>query len=79
MGSSLIAGVALTDAGYGLTVVADTTSPVYWSIAGVAGVIFLGLVAFRRQLPWRFVGLQVALTSMLVGLGSAAYAVLNGM
>ena len=37
------------------------------------------LVAFRRQLPWRFVGLQVALTLMWVGLGSAAYAVLNGM
>ncbi|GEP39197.1 hypothetical protein NPS01_28600 [Nocardioides psychrotolerans] len=51
----------------------------YWSIAGVAGVIFLGLVAFRRQRAWRFVGLQVALTLMWVSLGSAAYAVLNGM
>jgi hypothetical protein len=34
LGSSLIAGIAITDAVYGLTVIADTTSPVYWWIAG---------------------------------------------
>lgn len=79
VGSSVLAGVAITDAVYGLTVIADTTSPVYWSIAAAAGVIFLGLVAFRRHLEWRFVALQVALTLMWVVLGSAAYAVLNGI
>ena len=79
MGSSLIAGVAITDLVYGLTVVADTTSPVYWLIAGVAGVIFLGLVAARGQLRCRYVAGQVGLTVMWVAIGSGAYAALNGM
>ena len=78
VGSSLIAGVAVTDAVYGLTVVADTTSPVYWSIAGVAGVVFVVLVAWRRHLAWRYVALQVALTLLWVGIGTAGFAVLNG-
>lgn len=77
-GSSLIAGVALTDAGYGLTVVADTTSPVYWCIAGVTGVVFLVLVAVRRRLPRRWVLLQIGMTLAWVAVGSAGYAALNG-
>jgi hypothetical protein len=77
-GSSLIAGIAITDAVYGLTVIADTTSPVYWWIAGVAGVVFLVLVALRRQLPGRYVAVQIGLTLAWIGVGSAGYAVLNG-
>lgn len=79
VGSSLIAGVPLTDAIYGLTVVADTTSPVYWWIAGVAGALFLGLVAVCRQLQARFVALQVGLTLTWIAIGSAGYVVLNGI
>jgi hypothetical protein len=79
VGSSLIAGVAITDSVYGLTVVADTTSPVYWSIVGVAGVGFLVLVAMRRHLRWTYVAGQVALTVVWVIIGSAGYAVLNGL
>jgi hypothetical protein len=78
VGSSLIAGVAITDAVYGLTVVAGTTSPVYWSIAGLTGAVFLGLVALRRQLRWRYVAMQVGLTLVWIAAGSAGYAVLNG-
>lgn len=78
VGSSLIAGVAITDAVYGLTVVSGTTSPVYWWIAGVAGALFLGLVAVRRQLPARYVAMQIALTLAWVAVGSAGYVVLNG-
>lgn len=77
-GSSLIAGIAITDAVYGLTVVADTTSPVYWSIAGVAGVALLVLVALWRQLRGPYVALQLGLTVAWVAVGTAAYAVLNG-
>ncbi len=79
LGSSLIAGVGITDSIYGLTVVADTTSPVYWSIAGVAGAGFLILVAVLRRLPWTYVAGQVVLTAVWVALGSAGYAVLNGL
>jgi Family of unknown function (DUF6518) len=78
LGSSVIAGIAITDAVYGLTVIADTTSPVYWWIAGVAGVMFLGLVALRRRLPRRYVAVQVGLTLAWIAVGSAGYAVLNG-
>jgi hypothetical protein len=77
VGSSLIAGVAITDAVYGLTVVADTTSPVYWSIVAVAGAIFLGVMALRQRLRWRHVAAQIGLTLMWVAIGSAGYAALN--
>ena len=79
VGSSLIAGVAITDAVYGLTVVADTTSPVYWSVAGIAGAMFLVLVALYRRLRWQYVAMQIGLTLAWVAIGSAGYAVLNGL
>jgi hypothetical protein len=79
VGSSLIAGVAITDAVYGLTLVADTTSSVYWSIAGLVGAMFLVLVALRRRNRWRFFAMQVGLTLVWVAIGSAGYAVLNGI
>ena len=79
VGSSLIAGIAITDAVYGLTVVADTTSPVYWSSAGVAGAIFLVLTALRQQLQWRYVAVRGGLTLMWVAIGSTGYAALNGL
>jgi hypothetical protein len=78
LGSSLIAGIAITDSVYGLTVIADTTSPVYWWIAGVAGVVFLVLVAVRQQLPRRYVAVQIGMTLAWIAVGSAGYAVLNG-
>ncbi len=76
-GSSLIAGVAITDAIYGLTAVADTTSPAYWVIAGTAGVVFLGCAGLRRPVRWWVVALRVGLTIGWVSLGSAGYAALN--
>lgn len=78
LGSSLIAGIAITDAVYGLTVVSDTTSPVYWWIAGVAGVAFLGLVVRRQRLTWTYVALQIGLTIAWVALGTVGYSVING-
>jgi hypothetical protein len=79
LGSSLIAGIAITDTVYGLTVIPDTTSPVYWWIAGVAGVMFLGLVAVRRHLSPRHIASQVAATLAWIAVGSAGYVVLNRM
>lgn len=79
LGSSLIAGILVTDAVYGLTVIADTTSPVYWWIVAVAGVLFLVVVAVRRRLPARHLALTVGLTLIWIAVGSAGYAVLNGI
>ena len=78
VGSSFIAGVALADCVYGLTVIRETTSPVYWSVVGLAGVGFLVLVAVRSRLRWTQVAVQLALTIVWVIAGSAGYAVLNG-
>jgi uncharacterized protein DUF6518 len=41
VGSGLLAGVLAADATYGLTVVADTTSPVYWTLVLVAAVLLV--------------------------------------
>lgn len=78
-GSSLIAGVLITDAVYGLTVTADTTSPVYWWIVGVAGVLVLVLCATRRRLSGRYLALLLGLTLVWFVLGTAGYSVLNGV
>jgi Family of unknown function (DUF6518) len=78
VGSSLIAGIAITDSIYGLTVVADSTSPVYWWVAGVAGAMFLGLVTWRRHLSLGWIAVQIGLTLAWLALGTAGYAVLNG-
>lgn len=47
-GASLLAGIALGDAVYGLTVVAATTSPVYWIAIGLCGLALLVGVLARR-------------------------------
>ncbi|MBB4683578.1 DUF6518 family protein [Amycolatopsis jiangsuensis] len=48
LGSALLAGIALGECLYGMTVVADTTSWVYWTLIGVAGVVLLAVVLARR-------------------------------
>jgi hypothetical protein len=48
LGTALLAGIGIGEAAYGLTVVGDTTSPVYWTLIGVAGVVLLGGMIVRR-------------------------------
>ncbi|SDT35041.1 DUF6518 family protein [Microlunatus soli] len=40
-GTAALAGIAIGDAGYGLTAVGDTTSPVYWIVIGAVGVALM--------------------------------------
>lgn len=48
LGVALLSGVGIGDAVYGLTVVRATTSPVYWTLVGVAGLALLvGMLARR--------------------------------
>lgn len=48
LGTALLAGIGVGEAAYGLTVVGDTTSPVYWTVIGVAGIaLLIGLLAQR--------------------------------
>jgi len=54
---------------YGLTVVADSTSPVYWSIVIALGVGATVLHLWRERPPLRLVALTIA----VILLGSAAF------
>jgi hypothetical protein len=48
LGTALLAGIGIGEAAYGLTIIGDTTSPVYWTVTGVAGVALLGGIVVRR-------------------------------
>ncbi len=52
LGSGVLAGVLVADGIYGLTVVADTTSPVYWTTVLVAGLVAVLATPLRlRSVP----------------------------
>ena len=49
LGSGVLAGVLVADGIYGLTVVADTTSPVYWTTALVLGLLLVLATPLRLR------------------------------
>ena len=49
LGSGVLAGVLVADGIYGLTVVADTTSPVYWTTALVLGLLVVLATPLRLR------------------------------
>ncbi|MBC2933676.1 DUF6518 family protein [Nocardioides sp. zg-1228] len=78
LGAGALAGALVADAIYGLTVVGDTTSPVYWLLCLALGVVLLGVVVVRlrsRVALTTLAGTAVAATGVL----GAGYAVLNGL
>ncbi|GAB2473220.1 hypothetical protein GCM10027063_12820 [Promicromonospora xylanilytica] len=48
LGVTVLAGIFVGEGVYGLTVVRETTSPVYWSVIGVAGLALLVGLLVRR-------------------------------
>ncbi len=48
LATALLTGIAVGEAWYGLTVVGDTTSPVYWSVVGALGILLLGRMLVAR-------------------------------
>ena len=54
--------VLIGEAIYGLTVVADTTSPVYWCLQAAAGVAFVAVVAVRMLRSPEYIAFAGALT-----------------
>lgn len=77
IGSGLLAGIFLADGIYGLTVVADTTSPVYWTLSILAGAAVTMVVALTRLRGVRPIALLVSSALAVTALGSVAFAVLN--
>ena len=47
-GTALLAGIGVGEAAYGLTTVADTTSPVYWLLIGALALALLLAMVVRR-------------------------------
>lgn len=68
-----VASVLIGEGVYGLTVVADTTSPVYWVVQMVIGIVLTLVVIIRGRMPAPI----VALTLGLVAAGSAAFVALS--
>ena len=73
LGTALLAGIGIGEAAYGLTVIGDTTSPVYWTVIGVAGVILLGGMIVRRLRGALPVGLAAGGTVALAAAFYVAY------
>ena len=76
--TALLSGIGLGEAVYGLTKVADTTSPVYWTLIGVFALGLLGAMLIRRIHD--VVGVLVAVlgTGAVAGAFVVAYSALGG-
>ena len=77
LGSAVLAGILLTDALYGLTVVSATTAAGYWIVVLVLAGVLLVAVAATRPRSARLIAVQVCVTLAVVGLGTVGYSVLN--
>lgn len=78
-GTALLSGIGLGEGAYGLTMVADTTSPVYWALVGVMALGLLVAMLIRRLR-----GVPVALLAVLgagatAGAFNVAYGALGGV
>ena len=79
LGTSLLAGIGVGEAVFGLTAVADTTSPVYWVLIGAAALVLLIAMLIRRirGVPWKL--LAVIETCVTAGAFVVAYGWLGGV
>ena len=78
LGAGALAGALIADGIYGLTVVAGTTSPVYWVLCLVGGVALAGVVAVRLRTRVAVVTL-LATAVVATAVLSAGFAVLNSI
>ena len=72
-GAAAIAGILVGEGAYGLTIVAGTTSPVYWALQVVLGLgIVIGLSATRLREP-ASIALCIVLTAVVAAALYLAY------
>lgn len=50
--AALLGGIGLGEGVFGLTVIAATTSPVYWTLVVVTALVLIAVVAVRRAQRW---------------------------
>ena len=77
--TALLAGIGVGEAIYGLTAVADTTSPVYWALVGSVGLALLLVMLMRRIHGVQWALLTVVGTSLVAGAFVVAYGTLGGL
>lgn len=78
-GTALLAGIGVGEAAYGLTVVADTTSPFYWALVGVIALALLVAMLVRRIRGVRWALLAVVGTGVIAGAFVVVYSSLGGV
>lgn len=66
-GTALLAGIGVGEGIYGLTVVAATTSPVYWAAIAAAGLALLAAMLLRRIRGAAPAALAAAGTALIAG------------
>lgn len=78
-GTALLVGIALGEAVYGLTVVATTTSPVYWIGIGLCGLALLGGMLARRVRTAAGIATAVAGAAIVAAMFLGAYLGMNSL
>jgi Family of unknown function (DUF6518) len=79
IGSGILAGVLAADGIYGLTKVADTTSPVYWTTALVTSLLILVVTSGVRLRSLWPISLQICTWIATTGAITLGYAALNSL
>jgi hypothetical protein len=79
MGTALLAGIGVGEAVYGLTSIADSTSPVYWVLIGAAALALLVAMLIRRIREALWMVLAVIGTCVTAGAFVVAYGSLGGV
>lgn len=78
-GTALLSGIGLGEGAYGLTVAADTTSPVYWTLVGAMALGLLVAMLVRRIRGVLVVLLSVVGTGAIATAFVVAYRALGGV
>lgn len=78
-GTALLSGIGLGEGAYGLTMVADTTSPVYWALVGVMALGLLVAMLIRRLRGVLVALLAVVGAGATAGAFNVAYGALGGV
>ncbi len=78
-GTALLAGIGVGEATYGLTAVADTTSPAYWTLIGAVALSLLVVMLLRRIRGAIWALLAVVGTGVIAGAFVVAYGRLGGV
>lgn len=76
---ALVAGIGIGEGGYGLTWIAETTSPVYWVLIASAGAALLIGVAIRRLREPGALAIAVVGTAGVAIAFNLAYRALGGI